>query len=111
VNLHLLARGLGFDAAGKFVAVRLADGGSDNALYDTRRDAVRHQFDEKLCAYVRVTPNGMNVCAAESFMATQRKLYDAGFRLTDPDDARGGKQVVPRLMRESQAASFAALKR
>lgn len=106
MNLHLSA--IGFDAHKKWVAVRLADGSSDGTLYDSRRDAVRHQLDEQLCAYVCIPPSGMNVCAAESFLATNRKLYDAGFRLTDPDDARGGRDVIPRLRSEDQARQMAA---
>ena len=90
VNLHVSA--IGFDAARKFVAVSLADGRSDNVLYDTKADAVRHQTNEFTYAYVCIPPSGMSVCQAESFMATNRKLYDAGFRMSDPRD------VIPPLM-------------
>lgn len=108
VNLHLSA--IGFDAARKFVAVRLADGSSDGDLYPTKRDAVRHQKDEQLCAYVCIPPTGMNVCQAESFMRTNRQLYSAGFRLVDPDAADGGKSVIPRSTREDQARQMSTLK-
>lgn len=83
VNFHLLAQGTG--AAGKWVAVRLSDGGSDGHLYDTKQQAVNHQLHETLCAYVCITPDGMGVQAARSFLATNRKLYDAGMRLSDPE--------------------------
>jgi hypothetical protein len=108
VNLHLTA--IGFDAVKKWVAVRLSTGKSDGVLYDTKRDAVRHQSDENLCAYVCIPPPGMNPCQAESFMATHRKMYDAGFRVADPDAKHGGKQVIPRLTVEDQAAQMARLK-
>lgn len=109
VNLHLVAGG--YDSHGKWVAIKLADGRSDNVLYDTKQDAVRHQLDEQLCCYVCIPPCGMNPCQAESFLATHRKLYDAGFRLADPDAAHGGKQVIPRLTVEDQARQMSALRK
>jgi len=80
----------------KYVAIRLSDGGSDGSLYDSKRDAVRHQSDEKLCAYIsfrnlplETTPKEMEV-----FLRFNREAYDKGFRLTDPDDQRGGREVL-----------------
>lgn len=107
VNLHFSA--LGADAIGKWVAVRLSDGKSDGTLYDSKRDAVRHQSDEKLCAYVCVSPAAMNVCRAESFLKVSRMTYDAGFRLADPDARHGGLDLIPRLTQEDQAAQLARL--
>lgn len=108
VSLHLAA--LGLDAVSKWVAVRLADGGSDGTLYDRRRDAIRHQSDEKLCVYICVQPGGMNICRAESFMAFQRRLYESGFAtLIDPDDVRD-RQVIPRLTREQHARQMSTLR-
>jgi hypothetical protein len=72
---------------GKWAAIRLSDGGYDNALYDLRSDAVRHQLWEKQCAYVKVAPGGMTAMEAEAFLDYNRKLYDAGFRMPDPDFA------------------------
>lgn len=107
VNLHISA--LGFDACGKWVALRLRDGRSDDALYDSKQDAVRHQSDEKLCAYVCIPPNGMTECRAESFLTTMRKLYDAGWRLTDPDAKNGGPDLIPRSSIEDQTRQMSAL--
>ena len=92
VNLHWAA--LGFGSVGKWVAIRLRDGSSDGVLYDTKRDAVRHQFDEFLCAYVRLIGMQMTVCEAEIFLETHRRLYDRGFRLADPDAKSGGRQFL-----------------
>lgn len=83
VNLGLL---LGY--IGRWVAIRLSDGGSDGNYYDTRADAIRHQIHETLCCYIKILPNGMPIEDAEKFMAIYRKLYDDGFRLTDPEDPR-----------------------
>jgi len=73
---------------GKWVAIRLSDGGSDHTAYDTRADAIRHQLHETQCAYVKVPRDDMPPHHAEIFLAFHRKTYDAGFRLTDPDDRR-----------------------
>jgi hypothetical protein len=107
VNLHYSV--LGSEAIGKWVAVRLADGSSDGVLYDTKRDAVRHQPDEKLAAYTCIVPGGMNICRAESFLKMSRMAYDAGFRLADPDARHGGLDLIPRLTQEDQAAQMARL--
>jgi len=108
VNIHLA--GAGFDAIRKWVAVRLADGGSDLVLYDTKRDAVRHQLHEQQCAYVSIPPGGMSPCEAESFIAMHRKMYDAGMRLTDPDHQNGGRDLIPALTAEDFRRQYAALK-
>lgn len=83
VSLHLTVSG--FAAAGKYIAARLSDGATDGVLYDTKADAVRHQLHETQCAYVCVPPDGMGYREAEIYLAFNRKLYDAGFRMPDPD--------------------------
>lgn len=109
VNLHVSV--LGFDACRRWVAVKLSDGRSDGTLYDTKRDAVRHQGDEQRCAYVCVPPGGMNVCQAESFLTFHRRAHDAGFRLVDPDHAHGGRDHIRPLTVEQARTNLAALRR
>jgi len=75
----------GDGACGRWIAVRLSDGGTDGQLYDTKADAVRHQLHEMMCAYICIVPTGMPVDDARRFLAVNRKLYDAGMRLSDPD--------------------------
>lgn len=95
VNLHYAANELGaWNAVGKWIAVRLQDGGSDGTAYETKGEAVRHQFDEFLCCYIRLIGQRMDVCEAEVFLETNRRLYDAGMRLADPDARSGGRQVI-----------------
>lgn len=79
--------------AGRWAAIRLSDGGSDGVCYETRADAVRHQLHETQCAYVRIPPDGMPAEHAARYLAFHRRCYDAGFRLTDPDDRR--EPVMP----------------
>jgi len=80
----------------KVVAIRLSDGGSDGVLYDSKRDAVRHQLDEFLCAYVhlRNLVGGASPREMEIFLKWNRDAYDAGFRLPDPDDVKGGPELI-----------------
>src|SRR5437762_517876 len=83
------------------MAIRLSDGGSDGKLYDTKREAVKHQLHEQLCAYYsfRNSPNGFSfgprgLQEAAVFLAWHRMAYDNGFRLPDPDDRNGGPDLV-----------------
>jgi len=80
-----------------YVAIRLSDGGSDQRLYDTKRDAVRHQLHEQQCAYFsfRQAPHGFGSPKdAAIFLAWNRMAYDAGHRLPDPDATHGGPDLV-----------------
>jgi len=92
INLHVITGGVS-----RWVAIRLSDGGSDGVVYDTRKDAVRHQLHETLCAYVCVPPDGMTPKAAESFLTFNRNVYDAGYRMTDPDN---DTEVIMPMTRE-----------
>ncbi len=107
VNLHLAAQG--FAAFRKWVAVKLLDGSSDGVLYDTRREAVRHQFDEQLCAFLCLPPTQLTPCSAEAFLKFTRDAYRSGFRLTDPDHRTGGRDLIKRLTIRDQAAQMRAL--
>ncbi len=71
--------------AGQWVAIRLSDGGSDGTAYPTRRDAIRHQLHETLCAYVKIPRDDMPPAEATRFLGINRLLYDKGLRLIDPD--------------------------
>lgn len=100
-RLHRTAQGLA--ATGQWFAAALADGSSDGVLYGSKRDAVRHQHhNETRFAFVCISPGDMTVCEAEEFLATNRMFYDRGLRLTDPDDAHGGREVIQRSTVEDQ---------
>jgi hypothetical protein len=80
----------------KWMAIRLADGSYDGTLYDSKRDAVRHQSDEFLCAYVsfRNLQQGTTAKEMQVFLNFNREAYDHGFRLPDPDSQTGGREVL-----------------
>lgn len=80
IRLHILCGN-----AGRYCAIRLSDGGSDGAVYDTRAEAIRHQLHERQCAYVKIPADDMSPAAAASYLRTVRGLYDAGVPLADPD--------------------------
>jgi hypothetical protein len=88
INLHVYGGNVG-----KWVALRLSDGGSDGIPYDSRREAIEHQLHEQFCCYIRVTPDGITEQHALRFILINRALYDAGFRLADPD--MPGEPIYP----------------
>lgn len=96
VNLHVIGGNVG-----RWVALRLEDGSSDGIPYDSRRDAIAHQLHEQQCAYIRVTPDGITPADAARFIALNRSLYSAGFRLADPD--MPGEPIYPENLEEINA--------
>lgn len=96
IRLHILAGN-----AGQWAAIKLEDGSSDGVAYFMRADAIEHQLHESMCAYVKIPYDDMPPKDAEQFLAVNRRLYDAGFRLTDPDDER--MPVMPNTVEEVAA--------
>lgn len=109
--LHRTAgAGLGLDHVGKVLAARLDDGSSDGVLYDSKRDAARHQHhNEKYFAYLRIGREGMSVCDAASLLKIHRDAFAAGLDFTDPDDGMFGAELIPRLTTEDHQQMTAAL--
>lgn len=97
VHLHILG-----GSVGKWAAFRLSDGGSDGIPYDTRRDAIEHQLHEQLCCYIKITPDGIPPVDAYRFLQLNRALYDAGYRLADPD--MPGEPIYPNTVEEMTRA-------
>ena len=89
VNLHLLADSHG--NVGRWVAVRLSDGGSDGTVYDCKCDAMRHQLHETQCVYVQIQPNGLSARDAQILLKLYRDMYDNRMKMPDPPCARHGK--------------------
>ncbi len=104
-NLHRI--GAGWNAVGKWFASRLDDGSSDDTLYDTRAECVRHQrHDEQFYTWIKIVPSSMNVCDAEIMLRTARTLYEKGIRIADPDHKNGGMDVIKRSSAEDQFAQL-----
>jgi hypothetical protein len=86
-----------------WIAVRLSDGGTDGTLYDTRRDAVRHQAHETQCAYIQLTAvmGGIQLQEAYTYLKFQEYVYDnPNFRMTDPEAPNGGMDMQIPLTNE-----------
>jgi hypothetical protein len=102
-NLHKI--GAGSAANGKWIAIALHDGSSDDTLYDDKLAAVTHQrHNEQFYVFIRIVPPSMRVCDAEVMLDTHRRMYDAGIRMTDPDHKHGGMDVIKRLTQSDQLA-------
>jgi hypothetical protein len=109
-RLHRLADHFG--SIGQWFACRLTDGTSDDTLYQSKSDAIRHQHhNENYYAFVQVVPSDMTPCDAETFLRVQRRLYDAGIRQADPDSRGGGRVMIPRLTREDMGSQMRAITR
>lgn len=102
VNLHYAA--IGFDSAKQWIAVRLEDGTGGMELYPSKAEAVAHQSNEFLCAYICLTGTPMQVCEAEIILKTHRQAYQNGFRLSDPRD------IIPRTTLKDRRQTIRALK-
>lgn len=102
---HAEARRAG--GIGRYIAARLSDGATDGVIYDTRADAIRHQLHETQCLYVMVQPGLLTEREATQLIDVHRRVYDAGFRLTDPDTLT---PILPVDDLESRAALSAAFR-
>jgi hypothetical protein len=86
INLHLVA-GNSFDLRFKWMAFRLSDGGSDNVLYDTREDAIKHQLHESQCCYFTFMNclGGAKAIDCQIYLNMHRLAYDNNMRLHEPE--------------------------
>ncbi len=95
INKHIHNQGW-WEIRHKWIAIRIADGTSDGVLYDTKRDAVRHQHDEFTCAYLcyKGLAQGAKDTDAAILIKFHRDMYKAGFRMPDRDNRFGGPDAV-----------------
>lgn len=83
-HLNLIRMANGGDCDGKWVAISLADGSSDQRLYASKAEAIRFQLHETQCAYLFW--NGIpRLGELRYFLDENENLFDQGFRLADPD--------------------------
>lgn len=100
---------------GSWLTIRLSDGHCDGVLYDSKQDAVKHcRGNEQWYAFFsfRNSPNGFaSPRDAAVFLAYARMAYDNGFRLPDPDDNRGGPDLIMPTPAEQVMMQLAELMR
>lgn len=100
-TLHRLADPIG--NTGCWIACAIADGTSDNVVYDSKISAIRHQHhNEEYYAFIQIVPSNMEICDAEIYLAAVRKTYDARKSLMDRDHPKGGLEPIRRLSIEDQ---------
>lgn len=85
LNLALVCHGPAI--TGRWMAFALADGSGDNVVYDTRADAIRHQFHETLAHYEQMRPKGWSPDECALTLLYARSAYDAGWRPSQQDPA------------------------
>jgi hypothetical protein len=80
----------------KWMRFRLQDGWTDGAVYDTKRDAVRHCSNEKYFAFFcfRNAMGGVEPYGCQIFLDVARYQYEIGAPLADPDDISGGSDNI-----------------
>lgn len=74
VTTHWLADPRG--NVGRWVAIRLSDGGSDHVVYDDVARAAWEQLHYKQCAYVRIPPGGIGPKESEVILAYHRITFE-----------------------------------
>lgn len=96
-----------------WIAVSLADGSTDGGLYESRIEAVKHQYHETQCAYLclKESPHGMPTQDAYVYLKFHRDAYEAGMRLTDPEKDNGGYDLRMPIAREDVNRQIATLNR
>lgn len=102
VNLHVIA-----GSVGQWCSIRLSDGGSDGAVYESREQAISHQLRPEYTTQVLIPPDGMSPQEAEAVLKYWRALVDANVR---DDDPRLEMPLIP-LTRRDIARQIQVLKR
>ncbi|MGH9918992.1 MAG: hypothetical protein ACRD6W_09015, partial [Nitrososphaerales archaeon] len=76
-------------------------------VYDHRREAVKHQFHESLCAYVQIKRGGMTPREAASILKFYRFAYDSGHRVIDPE----GPDLIMPITNQELSSQLRQLRR
>lgn len=82
INIHYLANGTA--VTGKWVAIRLSDGGSDGKLYPSKPDARRFQLHPQQCAYLCLQRSHAEYDEIKVYLDKMEELYNNGYDLSDP---------------------------
>ena len=97
INGVIAFQGHAWDLRNSWMAFRLEDGYSNGDVYDSKRAAVRHVPNEKHFAFFsfRNAPGGVTAFDCQLFLDVHRNAYEYGNSLHDPDDIRGGRNLIP----------------
>jgi hypothetical protein len=99
VNLHLVATTDPMENVRKWCVFALSDGATDNIVYDTKDDALRHTRHSKDHCYLQITPDGITQNDALRFLRINRHpMIDT----TAPEHVTN-RQIFPRFSNLSPA--------
>lgn|SRR5690349_18068214 len=85
IALHQVVLGKDALIAGRYAAIRLADGGSDGVAYDSRAEAITYQrHNASRCLYVRIPLERWSPATCDTLLWYTRGCYDSGYR-QDPN--------------------------
>lgn len=83
-----------------WLSVTLADGNvTPFTVYESQADAMASKGAFwRLYVPCRVSPQGMSPRAAEAYLRVNRNLYDAGYRLPDPEAVKARHGQAPLII-------------
>lgn len=86
-----------------WMAFALQDGTTDNVIYPSKTDCIRHQFDEFRYAYICLVNcmGGMPVKDAQLWLDLHRHVHKHGGRLTSPESVIMPQAREQRITRET----------
>ena len=95
---------------GHWLAIKLEDGSCDGVLYGSKLAAVKTKEPwERHYGYVQLGPWPFTPKEAETWLAVQRRMYERGLVMTDPEDPSGGRDQIQRVTQEDQRNNLRAL--
>ena len=96
---------------GHWMAFRLQDGGSDNVVYPSKKDAMLHCIDHYRYLFAVMHPGGMAVCEAEILLTLHRRARDRDIATPQLHLPHGGPDLIPRIGYDTISSQIRALRK
>lgn len=95
IAVHRLALSNDEIVAGRYIGVRLTDGGTDGQAYESKAEVVKHQAYGYRYVAMRIPPITLSVAACDSLLFWMRCADRNGFRQDEVHEMR-----LPNLIEE-----------
>lgn len=82
---------------GHWMAFRLQDGGTDNALYPSKLAAMQHCVNHYRYLFAVMHPGGMSICEAQILLTLHRRARDRDIATPQLHLPNGGPDLIPRI--------------